>query len=131
MNINPDFNKILAEALDSWDKICEEQAKANDRLLFDEMLSKGQIKPPVIVCSRAIKKQIEAVLPGVFCLLGTDCCEDDKAYMVTDEATAEIIRQALLLEKEKLELTIKVCIIKVQEMDNLMNFQSTIKTYIH
>ena len=56
MNINPDFNKILAEALDSWDRICEEQAKANDRLLFDEMLSKGQIKPPVIVCSRVIKK---------------------------------------------------------------------------
>lgn len=80
---------------DVWDMICKEQAKAHDRLLFEEMKAKEQIIKPVLICSRKIKHQIESALPGMFCILGTDLCEDDKVFMVTDKTLAGTIRQNL------------------------------------
>ena len=79
---------------DIWDMICKEQAKAQDRLLFEEMKEKGQITEPVLICNREIRYQIESVFPNRFCILASDLC-DDKVYMVTDRAIADNIRQNL------------------------------------
>ena len=80
---------------DIWDMICKEQAKAHDKLLFDELKNKQQMVEPVLICSRKIKQQIESKLPNMFCILATDLCGDDKAYMVTDKEMADNVRQNL------------------------------------
>ena len=80
---------------DIWDMICKEQAKAHDRLLFEEMKNNKQIEPPVLICNREIKYVIESALPKMFCILATDLCEKDKVYMVTDKAIADNIRRNL------------------------------------
>ena len=83
------------EWCDIWDMICKEQAKAQDRLLFEEMKNNKQIESPVLICNREMKYMIERALPKMFCILATDLCEKDKVYMVTDKELANNIRQNL------------------------------------
>ena len=79
---------------DIWDMICKEQAKAQDKLLFDEMKANYQISEPVLICNRETKRLIENELPNRFCILATDLC-GDKVFMITDKIIAENIRQNL------------------------------------
>ena len=80
---------------DFWDKICKEVAKSQDRLLFNEMKEKAQITKPVLICCRDMKYQIMKAFPGMFDILGTDVCEPDKVYIVTDKELANNIRKIL------------------------------------
>lgn len=99
-NINPEFNKILSEALSEWDniavwdKICKEVAKMQEEEAFNRLKAEGKLQSPVIICSRKIGRKLKVFMPNI-CVLATDLCEDDKAYMVTDETIADNIRQYL------------------------------------
>ena len=61
---------------------------------FKDMKAKGQLSEAVLICSRKTKFVIQTSLPQYdFDIIGTDLCEDDKLYMVTDKTIAEKIRQ--------------------------------------
>lgn len=88
-----DFNNFI----DELNEICRKKIIENEQRIFDEMKYNQQIVSPVLICNRETKHTIERVLPNMFCILGTDLCEKNKAYMVTDKELADNIRKSLII----------------------------------
>lgn len=99
MNDKKKISILDSEWGNIFDMMCEEFAKEEDKRCFNDLLSQGKIKKPVLICNRKNKALLKAIMPNSY-ILATDLCED-KVYMVTDETIADGIREELKYESTK------------------------------